>query len=143
MRIYTAKEINLNHAQFMALRRAKKVRLGIDNDLALKVSQSGLMPKKSTVGAASTFWTLFSVGLFIGSVYLSFTWAWWAFIPGIILTVVFFNANKAGNSENLLDLADQDENFYEQVRTLGAWQYQMTEEDAHPYTWAGIVEASA
>jgi DNA-directed RNA polymerase alpha subunit len=114
MRIYTAKEINLNHAQFMELSRAKKVRLGIDND-----------------------------ALFFGSVYLSFTWAWWAFIPGIALTVIFFNANKAGNSENLLDLADQDENFYEQVRTLGVWQYQMTEEDAHPYTWAGIVEASA
>lgn len=143
MRIYTAKEINLNHAQFMELRRANKVRLGIDKDLALKVSQSGLMPKKSTIGAASTFWTWFSVALFFGSIYLSFTFAWWVFIPGIVLTVVFFNANKAGNSENLLDLADQDGDFYEQVRTLGVWQYQMAEEDAYPYTWAGIVEASA
>jgi hypothetical protein len=143
MRIYSTKEINLNHTQFMVLRRANKVRLGINNDTALKVSQSDLMPKKSTVGAAATFWTWFSIALFFGSVYLSFTWAWWAFIPGIALTVMFFSANKAGNSENLLDLADQDATFYENVRMLGGWQYQMTEEDAHPYTWAGIAEASA
>ena len=143
MRIYSTKEINLNHAQFMELRRANKVRLGINNDTALKVSQSDLMPKGSTVGAASTFWKWFSVALLIGSVYLSFTWAWWVFIPGIVLAVMFLNANKAGNSENLLDLADRDANFYENVRMLGGWQYQIAEEDAHPFTWAGMAEASA
>lgn len=143
MRIYSTNEINLTHAQFMALRHANKVQLGINNDTALKVSQSDLMPKGSTVGAASTFWKCLSVALLIGSVYLSFTWAWWAFIPGIVLAVMFFNANKTGNSENLLDLADQDATFYEKVRMLGGWQYQMAEEDAHPFTWAGMAKASA
>jgi len=38
-----------------------------------------------------------------------------------------WKANKKGNSENLLDAAFEDEEFYERVRSAGGWIYQMDE----------------
>lgn len=133
MNIYYVDQIDISHANLVDLRRDGKMLLGVDKDIAVKVSQGGLIPKGSTVGSAFGFWNIVIVVVFFGSVYLSFTWAWWSFIAGWLISTVLYNANKSGNSENILELAMSNPSFYESMRSLNLWQYQMTEETAAPF----------
>lgn len=133
MQLYLAQEIDIPHETLLALRKAGKLRLGINNEIALKVTNSGLMPKGSNVQKAMGLWSWVAMGLFVGSVYLSFASAWWWFIPGFAVMMLIHSANKSANSENLLDLAMSDPVFYEKLRHLGVWQYQIAEADAAPY----------
>jgi hypothetical protein len=51
----------------------------------------------------------------------------------MLLMSVIWNANKKGNSENLLDAALFDQDFYERVKAAGGWLYQMDESTAEPF----------
>lgn len=133
MKLYLAHQIDIPHETFLALRQAEKLRLGINNEIALKVTNSGLMPKGSNVQKAMGLWSWVAIGLFLGSVYLSFASAWWWFIPGFAVMMLIHRANKSANAENLLDLAMTDPAFYEKLRRLSVWQYQIAEDDAKPY----------
>ena len=42
-------------------------------------------------------------------------------------------ANKKGTSQNLLDEAMTDKDFYERVREANGWLYELDEEEAEPY----------
>lgn len=133
MQQYTSKQLNISHENFIALRKAGKVRLGVDDAVALKLSQTNLMPRTSSVKAAANFWSWAAVALFGVSIYYSFTTNWWWFIPGFIGMMTLHSANKTGNSQNVLDIADADPFFYEQLRPHGIWLYQMNEADAAPF----------
>ena len=74
--------------------------------------------------------------IFIGfgyTVYLSVTSDWWWFFVGLVGAVIVWRANKRGNSENYLDAAMIDKEFYERVRTLGGWLYQLDESIAETF----------
>lgn len=133
-RTFTCGEVSLTHSQMLELRSAGRLNLGINNDLATQISNArGAGSQKTTSSAAFHFWNWVAVGVFIYSIYLSFTSSWWWFIPGFIAMRVVWAANKKGNSENLLDSAMIDEGFYERVRSVGGWLYQMEEDEAMKY----------
>jgi hypothetical protein len=58
---------------------------------------------------------------------LSFESNWWWFLFGIVGTIFIYKANKKGNSENYLDAAMVDEDFYERIRDINGWSYQIEE----------------
>ena len=47
--------------------------------------------------------------------------------------VAIHKANKKGTSQNLLFEAERDEEFYEKIRKLDGWNYEVDEETAERY----------
>jgi hypothetical protein len=109
----------------VALRKAGKLNLGIERDVAARISMSPLNPKKSTAPLAFTFWNAAGFLVFLVSIYWSFTDRWWWFIPGIVAMIAILRANHTSNGQNLIDAAMADAIFYENVRKVGGWLYQM------------------
>jgi hypothetical protein len=130
---FDCRQVALDHSAMVALRKAGKLNLGIDNTIAGNISSSGLKPTKTTAAAANAFWNLTGVLVFGISVYWSLTSAWWWFIPGIVAGFAIWRANWSANSENLLDAAMVDPTFYERVRSLNGWLYQIDEVEASRY----------
>ncbi len=140
MREFTSEEVSIRHAEMLELRRAGKLNLGMDIDIAAKILDTpGLGPTTTTANAAGHFWNWIALGALVYSVYLSFTWHWWAFIPGLIVTRVIRGANKILNSQNYLDAAMVDENFYERIRSVGGWLYEMAPETVDGLTNKQVV----
>ncbi len=134
MKTYSCNDVDLPHEDLIALREAGHLNLGMDNSLAATVSnnpESG--PANKTSSAAFHFWSWVAIGVFGYSVYLSFTDAWWWFIPGLVLMSAIWKANKKGNTENLLEAAFSDKDFYERVRMANGWIYQIEETKAAKY----------
>lgn len=130
-RVFTCNEVEIEHAKMIELRKAGLLNLGIDNTLAARIAGAkGLGPKTTTASAAFHFWSWVAMGLFIYSIYLSFTDSWWWFIPGFVVMSVIWKANKKGNSENLLDAAMIDLEFYERVRSMSGWLYELEDSEA-------------
>ena len=73
------------------------------------------------------------MGAFGYSIYLSFTSNWWWFIAGFLVMQIIWSANKKGGSENVLDAALSDSEFYERVRQLGGWLYEIEQSEADKY----------
>jgi len=118
----------------LQLRNAGLLNLGINNDLAIQIASTrGVAPRKTTASAAFHFWSWVAIGVFVLSIYLSFTKAWWWFILGFIGMSLIWKANKKGNSENLLDAAMIEGEFYERVRTFGGWLYQIEDGEAEKF----------
>ena len=46
---------------------------------------------------------------------------------------VIHKANKKGTSQNLLSEAERDKAFYEKIRKLDGWDYEVDEETAKKY----------
>ena len=132
-RVFTAGEVAISHPEYMALMKGGKINLGIDNETATKAVAAGAGPIKDGSAAAFHFYSWLAIGVFIVSIYFSFTSAWWWFVPGLIGMRMIWTANKSGNAENLLDAAMHDKEFYERFRAAGVWQYEMCEEDAQKY----------
>ena len=128
MKRYLGNEVSIPYEQMIELRKSGKLNLGIDNAIALKISDNANFKKTKTIGIAMHFWSWIAVGCLGYSVYLSFTSFWWAFIPGIIIMSVIWSANKKGNSENLLDEAQRNKEFYEEVKSLDGWMYEIDED---------------
>lgn len=131
MQNFTSEEMSLPHAEMLQLRIAGKLTLGMDNDVAAKILDTpGLGPTKTAANAAGHLWNWIAFGALVYSVYLSFTWHWWAFIPGIVVMRAISGANKISNSQNYLDAAMVDEDFYERIQSVGGWTYQMESKTA-------------
>jgi len=110
------------------LRNDGKLNLGINDEISEKVAlKKGLGPTKTTANIAFHFWNWIAVGGFLYTVYLSFTSSWWWFLIGFSWGGIVFRANKKGNSNNYLDAAMIDEEFYERIRILNGWLYQIEE----------------
>lgn len=133
-RVFTADEVSISHPEYVTLRKSGRVNLGMDNETAAKAISVGAGPSKGGSSAAFHFYSWLAIGVLVVSIYFSFTSAWWWFIPGLIVMSMIWSANKNGSSDNILDAAMYDEEFYERFRTGGIWQYEMAEEDAQRYT---------
>ena len=73
------------------------------------------------------FWNLAGFGSFGYSIYLSFTWQWWAFIPGFFIMGFIFNMNKQSNAENVLNDALYNKDFYNKIMTIKTVRVQIDE----------------
>ena len=132
--VFRTDQVSISHPDYVALRQAGRVNLGIDNETAAKAIAGGAGPTKGGSSAAFHFYSWLAIGVFIVSIYFSFTNAWWWFIPGLIAMRMIWSANKSGSAENLLDAAMYDAEFYERFRSAGIWQYEMADEDAQKYS---------
>ena len=133
-RTYDCDEISLSHSDVVQLRQAGDLNLGIDDDVAARIGNIvGMGPTKTTASTAFNFWNWIAIGWLAYSIYLSFTVAWWWFIPGFIGMQVIYGANKKASSQNYLDAAMVDREFYERVLENKGWLYQMEEEVASQY----------
>lgn len=133
-RVFSTDDVAISHPDYIALQKAGRVNLGIDNETATKAIAAGAGPTKGGSSAAFHFYSWLALGVFVVSIYFSFTIAWWWFILGLIVMSTIWSANKKGVAGNLLDAAMYDEEFYERFRSAGVWQYEMSEEDAQRYS---------
>lgn len=125
-RVFTCDEVDIGHDQLLSMCNAGELRLGIHDDVSAQIlSTPGAGPSATTANAAGHFWNWVAFGAFAYSVYLSFSWHWWAFIPGIIVMRAIYGANKTSNSQNYIDAAMVDVDFYNRIRSAGAWLYEM------------------
>jgi hypothetical protein len=124
-----SKECHLPHEHMVTLSQQGILQLGINNANAVDISSNkNLKPTKTTASAAFLLWSWVGFGILGYSIYLSFTDAWWYFIPGVVIWQIIWRANKKGNAQNLIDAALIDENFYTKISNLNGWIYQCTEE---------------
>lgn len=131
MQQYSCQQVKIDHEQLIQLRQAGHLNLGMDNSLAIQISNNpDIGPTKSSASIAFHFWNWVAIGVFGYSIYLSVTGDWWWFIPGAVVMSVILKSNKKGNSENLLDAAFDDPDFYERVREVDGWIYQIEESEA-------------
>lgn len=131
--VLDCRTINLPYDQMITLRKSGHLNLGIDNTLATQISAARAGSKMTTASTTHTFWTLAALGVAIFGIYLSITSQWWWFIVGIVGAIVISKSNQQGNAENVLDAAIIDRDFYERVRKLNGWQYQIDETEAQKY----------
>jgi hypothetical protein len=131
--ILDCQTISLSYDQMVSLRKSGHLNLGINNNLAAQISAARVGSEKTTASAAHTFWRLVALGVAACGIYFSFTSHWWWSIIGIIGAIVISKANQQGNAENVLDAAMIDPDFYERVRKINGWQYQIDEASAAPY----------
>ena len=129
---YDCNQLYLSHVRVVELRNSGKLNLGINNEFAARLTnEKGLGPSKTTVNIAFHFWNWAAFGGFAYTVYLSFTSNWWWFLIGIFGALFLFRMNKKGNADNYLDAAMVDEEFYDRVRNLKGWVYEIDEETYH------------
>jgi hypothetical protein len=134
MKKYSNYEVSIPYEDMISLRKSGKLNLGMDDELAIKLTNDArFAPKSIKSTMAMHFWSWIAVGQFIYSIYESFTGLWWVFIPSFFLMFAIHKANKKGTSQNLLDEAQTDKDFYERVRKEKLWQYEISEEDVKKY----------
>ena len=134
MNRFSNNEISIPYDEMISLRKSGKLNLGMDDELATKLADdTRFAPKSIKTTMAMYLWSLVAVGQFVYSIYESFTGVWWIFIPSFLLMFAIHRANKKGTSQNLLDEALTDKDFYERVRKGKFWQYEISEEDANKY----------
>ena len=127
--VYNCDQVSLTHTQMVKLRNHGKLNLGINDDFAARLAnEKALGPTKTSAKIAFHFWNWIAVGGFLYTIYLSFAGSWWWFLIGIFGAGIIWKSNKKGNSENYLDAAMVDEEFYERVRNLKGWLYEIEEQ---------------
>jgi len=123
-------DLKLTHAQMVELRSADLLNLGINDDVSEQIlNASGIGPQTTTACAAFRFFKYVSLGILGYSTYLGFTRNWGWILAGLFVTSIIWQANKKGGSENLLDAAMIDSEFYERVQKLNGWIYEVEESE--------------
>lgn len=134
MKRYENGSISIPHKQMVELKKSGKLNLGMFHDIAVKIADNpDLAPKAKSTGIAMHFWSWIAVGQFLYAIYESVTGIWWIFIPSFFLMAGIHSANKKGTSQNLLFEAERDKEFYEKIRKLDGWNYEVDEETAKKY----------
>ncbi|WP_116654903.1 hypothetical protein [Pelagibacterium sediminicola] len=124
-KVYLASnQIEIPYQTMKELSQAGKLRLGMSEDIALKLQMAGIKPK-GTTSAAFSFYKWLAIIAFFAGMYFAFTSGWWWGIVGFLVMVMIWNGNKAGHRDNLLDAGQNDPQFYERVRLKGGWMYQI------------------
>src|SRR5262245_4232960 len=134
---FSCRQIELSHEEMLRLRQAGTLILGIYGKLAEQISQSNI-PRKTMEAAADRSWSWVIFLGFLSTVYFSFTsYLWWfIFIVGCVALGTLAPALKQSNSENVLDAAIIDKEFYDQIKSLNGWRYVMEEKEADKYRTA-------
>ena len=134
MQRYTQQQVDISYEEFRQLRLDGKCNLGIQDEIAHQIStRKDLVPKGSSTRGAYAFWITVAFGIFVYSIYLSFTWAWWSFIIGLVIMGFIGSVNKRSNSENVLDDAFNNKDFYEKLRGMNCLVYQLDPKVAESY----------
>ena len=134
MKRFSGLEITIPYEDMLAMRKAGKLNLGMNENIATKVADDKrYAPKSIKTNLAMHFWSWVAVGQFIYAIYESITRIWWIFIPSFFLMFVIHRANKKGTSQNLLDEAMTDRDFYERVREADGWLYELNEDEAEQF----------
>ena len=115
-------DVKIPHSEVLHLHELGKLRLGIDNNLSASMKASnGLL---STPGLwAFRLWELVALAILVSGLVVSFLYAWWAFVPGILLAGAVGRANRQANSQDMLDRAMRDQRFYDDLARQGLIQY--------------------
>ena len=133
MKIYNCNEVNISHKQLLNLRDNNQARLIIDNILAIDILTKKHLRPGNTYLYTFLILSIFAIGVLGFSIYLSFSNSWWWFIPGILISFIIWNANRKSVSDNLVDEALRDESFYDKIKKIKGWMYQIDPNDAKKY----------
>ncbi len=133
MKIYNCNEVNISHKQLLKLRDNNQARLIIDNILAIDILTKNHLRPGNTYLYTFLILSIFAIGVLGFSIYLSFSNSWWWFIPGILISFIIWNANRKSVSDNLVDEALRDESFYDKIKKIKGWMYQIDPNDAKKY----------
>ena len=123
--------VSIPHKDLIELLKTNKANLGIEDNLAQKIILSGGGLK--SIRFASHFWNWIGFGIFILSIYFSFTLNWYLFIFGFFAWYSLYKVNKKSDSSNILDQAKTDKEFYEKVRKIEGWIYNIDIDTAKKY----------
>lgn len=138
MKKYLGSEVSIPHSSMLKFRKSGQLNLGINDDISIEIANNpNLAPQSKSTALALHFWSLVAVLQFFYFIYFSFTSIWWAFIPSFFFMFAIHRANKRGTSQNLLFEAERDKEFYEKIRKLDGWQYEINEEVAKKYKKGG------
>jgi len=122
----SCREISIPYSDMLRLREEGKLNLGIKDEVAALVQNNkGFSSQQKVSNAAFHFWNWVAIGVFLYSIYLSFTDKLWWFVGGFIMMSVIWKANKKANSENILADAMENELLYERIRSVDGWLYQV------------------
>lgn len=130
---YTTSDVDISHTDLIKLREQGKLNLGMDNQAAMQIHTTGHGSKKSTSDLATIVYTWIAIGVFIVSIYYSFTDRWWWFIVGFVVMRVIWRAVKSATPQNYLNDAMHDLEFYDKLKIANIWLYEMEEVDAIPF----------
>tara|TARA_Y100000591_G_C21337723_1_gene453334 strand:- start:42 stop:449 length:408 start_codon:yes stop_codon:yes gene_type:complete len=133
VKIYNCNEVNISHKQLLKLRDNNQARLIIDNILAIDILTKNHLRPGNTYLYTFLILSIFAIGVLGFSIYLSFSNSWWWFIPGILISFIIWNANRKSVSDNLVDEALRDESFYDKIKKIKGWMYQIDPNDAKKY----------
>ena len=133
MKIYNCNELNISHNQLLKLRDNNQARLILDNILAIDILTKNHLRPGNTYLYTFLILSIFAIGVLGFSIYLSFSNSWWWFIPGILISFIIWNANRKSVSDNLVDEALRDESFYNKIKKIKGWMYQIDPNDAKKY----------
>ena len=112
--------MDISHQRMIELSKSGHLTLGINNSLAEQISKTGgKMLKNSSVAVVYQLWTWIVFGIFVYTVYLSFTVHWWWFLFGSYGAYVIWEGVRKGNSKNILRAAMEDNGFYDKVKSFG------------------------
>ena len=108
MKKISGTKISIPHSAMLKLKQQGILNLGMVNDVAVRIANnSGLTPKDKGTYRAMHFWSWVSVGQFLYSI-----------------------SNPKINKTILME---RDKEFYEKVRKLNGWDYEVNEETAKKY----------
>ena len=133
-KLFSCEDVFITHEHLLKLRESGHLLLGIDERVAEQVVEARqVAPNNRAVLYAYYFWNFVAFLVFAYTVYLSFTKSWWWFIVGAVVMTWVYRANQKGNSENLLDAAMYEAEFYERVQAFGGWIYRIDESVVDQY----------
>lgn len=129
MKVALESQVTIPFDEFVALKKSRKCNLGVSSPLAEAISLGKVKTPTSralkSTKTAFWLWTIVGYGPLIAGVYQSFTNVWWAFFPGLICSYVWWSINKSSNQKNILSLAEDDREFYEAIRAINGWAYEL------------------
>lgn len=124
-RTFNCQQVSLNHSEMVKLRKARLLTLRIDAHLATQLLEHGIASNGKGGFARFSVWTWIGVAVAACSIYLGLTVAWWWSLGGCVALLVILVVTTKSNSAILLDVAMTDGEFYERVRRMNGWLYQM------------------
>lgn len=133
MKTFWANEITLTHEDYRRLHLAGKCNLGVPNDLAEKIAVDTDLMADSSAGSKNWIGIFLSLGVMIYSIYLSFTWAWWSFIPGWLIGGIISIRNRKSTAKDVLKYALNNEDFYLKLTSISSVSFQMDDETSTKY----------
>lgn len=118
----------MNHEDFVALYRARRIQLHIDKGLALKLVSAGAIPGGYSA-AQNFFGWLWIIGLVAGPV-VGFFYLWWVGALIFVVALMVPGALKETAAQGVRDHLLSDPGFYEIAREKGFFRVSEVEEGA-------------